>query len=116
MWIAGIRFDIVFAVNYLTGFGQQPRVHHMRVVEWVIGYLYNTMDIGLTLGGERLKLEVYTDSSYGTGRNGRSVSGAIVKLNPEFGAVVVKSVTSQYVRLSSFESELEALNVAIKIV
>ena len=115
VWISGIRFDIAFVVNYLTGYGQSPRVHHERIVEWVVGYLLNTVEMGLTLGGDKISMGLFTDSSYGTGRNGKSVSGVIVKLNENHGAVVVKSVTSQYVRLSSFESELEAISVGMKI-
>lgn len=115
VWISGVRYDIAFVVNYLTGYGQSPRVHHQRVVEWVVGYLLNTVEVSLQLGGDSLSFELFTDSSYGTGRNGRSVTGVILKLNQECGAILVKSVHSQYVRLSSFESELEAINVGLKV-
>jgi hypothetical protein len=52
MWIGGLRHDISFSLNYLAGNGKNPRVHHLRVAEQVLGYLWSTSEVMLTLGGE----------------------------------------------------------------
>jgi triphosphoribosyl-dephospho-CoA synthetase len=67
------------------------------------------------LGGKGdIEIMVSTDSSYGTGPKGRSISGHLVRLHPKAGAVSAKSHASRYVRLSTFESELEGLTTAVK--
>ena len=116
MWICGLRHDGSFAVNYLAGNGRSPKVHHRKVAEHLLGFLWKTSEVTLTLGGEKIEIIAYSDSSYGTGKNGRGVNGTMIKLNDSAGAVIAKSMISKYVRLSSFESELEALNTTIKMV
>ena len=116
LWIGGMRHDIGFSVNYLAGNGRSPRVHHVTVAERVLGYLWATKEVGLELGGDGISLIAYSDSSSGTGKNGRSINGVMVKLNERAGSVMARSFLSKYVRLSSFESELEALNTTIKTV
>jgi hypothetical protein len=39
LWIGGLRHGVAYALAYLSGFGKNPRVHHMRVAEQVLGYL-----------------------------------------------------------------------------
>jgi hypothetical protein len=70
----------------------------------------------LELGVCVLEIVAYSDSSHGTGREGRSVYGILVKLSRDSGAILVKTVRSKYVRLSSFECEMEALNNTVKMV
>ena len=50
LWIGGLRYDIGFSVNYLAGNGRSPRVHHVKVAERVLGYLWATSEVGLELG------------------------------------------------------------------
>lgn len=115
-WFAGVRQDIGFAFQYLSSFGRCPRVHHMRVAERVLGYLWGTCDVTLDLGGEKLDVVAMSDASYGTGKNGRSILGYLVKLGEMSGAVVSKSMVCKYVRMSTFEAELEALTAVSKMV
>jgi hypothetical protein len=115
IWISGVRGDILFAVMYLTWFTKQPCTHHQVMALYVLSYLYNTKHIPLVLGGNHpIRLYTYTDSSLGTGPKGRSISGQLSKLNPDAGSIHAKSQASTLVRLSSFESELEAATGAIK--
>lgn len=116
VWISGLRADINYSVNYLSSFGKDPRIHHVKVAESVLGYLWNTSHYGLELGGGKISINAYSDSSYGTGRNGRSINGSIVKLSNSSGAVIAKTTKSKYVRLSSYEAEMEALNTTIRLV
>jgi hypothetical protein len=117
LWLTGVRLDIIFSVMYLTWFTKKPRVHHLNMAVYTVNYLYNTRDVPLVLGGRgQLKLIAYTDSSLGTGPQSRSVSGQFVRLGENAGGVFAKSTASHTVRLSSFESELDAASSAIKTV
>ncbi len=115
-WFSGVRHDIGFSFQYLSGFGRNPRVHHMKVAERVLGYLWGTCEMTLDLGGEELDVVAMSDASYGTGKNGRSILGYLVKIGACSGAVASKSMMSGYVRLSTFEAELEALTAVTKMV
>jgi hypothetical protein len=115
VWISGIRFDITFAVLYLSWHTKTPRQHHLTMAKYVAAYLYYTKDVPLVLGGsEQVHLTAYSDSSLATAPKRRSVSGQITKLHPNAGAVYAKPKTSQSTRTSSFESELDALSEALK--
>jgi hypothetical protein len=117
LWITGLRLDIIFSVMYLSWFTKKPRSHHMKMALYVVNYLYYSRDIPLVLGGkEEISIISYTDSSLGTGPNSRSVSGQISRLGNKSGGVYGKSTASHTVRLSSFESELDAATSAIKTV
>jgi hypothetical protein len=109
IWFVVLRVDTTFTVTYLTWFTKKPRVHHMKMALYLLSYLYYSKDIPLVLGGvDKLQIITYTDSSTGTGPKGRSVSGLIGRLGSKAGAVCAKSHATHTVRLSSFESELEA--------
>jgi hypothetical protein len=117
LWITGVRLDIIFAVMYLTWFTKKPRVHHLKMALYVVNYLYYTKDVPLVMGGrDNVRIITYTDSSLGTGPKNRSVSGQMTRLGQYAGGVHGKSSSSQTVRLSSFESELDAATSAMKTV
>jgi hypothetical protein len=115
IWIQGIRFDIVFAVLYLTWFTKAPRKHHFNMAIYVIGYLNTTKYMPLILGGE-LDVEVngFSDASLGTGPKSRSVAGHFSKLNLKAGAISAKATAQQSVRMSSWEAELDGVSIAMK--
>ena len=115
VWISGIRLDITFAVLYLSWFTKQPRQHHMNMALHVTKYLYNTKDLPLVLGGhEEVQLIGYTDASYATAPKCRSISGHLIRLGNQAGAIVAKAKASTSVVLSSFEAELDGTANAIK--
>jgi hypothetical protein len=117
LWITGLRLDIIFSVMYLSWFTKKPRNHHMKMALYVVNYLYYSRDIPLVLGGkEEISIITYTDSSLGTGPKSRSVSGQMSRLGNKSGGIQGKSTASHTVRLSSFESELDAATSAIKTV
>lgn len=110
VWISGVRMDIIFATLYLSWHTQKPRRHHRMMATYLMGYLWYTKDVPLVLGGSSIiQPIVYTDSSLATGPQRRSISGQMTRLNPQAGAIFSKSSATQGVRLSSFESELDAL-------
>lgn len=115
IWLQGIRLDIIFAVLYLSWNTKAPLQHHMDMANYVIGYLYNTIDIPLVLGGiENINVNVYFDASHGTGPRSRSITGVLAKLNPSAGAIYAKSSAQATIKLSSFESELDGVTTAFK--
>ena len=115
IWIQGCRLDIIFAVLYLSWSTKNPRQHHLNMAYYVIGYLQNTIDIPLVLGGSiDLQATTFSDASLGTGPKGRTVIGTINKLNLKSGAVSAKSSATPAVNLSSFEGELEGITVNFK--
>ena len=115
IWIQGIRLDIIFAVLYLAWFTRCPRVHHMNMALYCIGYLNTTKDLPLVLGGDPvIRVYGYSDASLGTGPKSRSITGQLVKLSEKAGAVFAKASAQQTVRLSSFEAELDGLTSVMK--
>ena len=78
---------------------------------YVMGYLYNTCDMPLVLGGNT-DFNIH-DASHGTGPRSRSMTGVLVKLHPDSGAV--HAVLGQStVKLLSFESELDGTTTVFK--
>ena len=62
------------------------------MAHYCLGYLNQTKHFPLVLGGdENINLTIYTDASLGTGPHARSVTGQIIKLNKDAGAISVKS-------------------------
>ena len=115
VWISGIRYDISFAVLYLSWHTKQPRKHHLNMALYVVTYLYYTKDVPLVLGGKSdISLTTYTDSSLATGPKRRSISGQLTKLNESSGAIHVKSHATESTCMSTFESELSALTDGMK--
>ena len=115
IWIQGIRFDIVFAVLYISWFSKAPLQHHMDMAKYCIGYLYSTKEYPLVLGGDApIKTVSYTDASLATGPNGRSITAEIHKLNGQAGAIKAKAQASHVVPHSSWEAELMGTSNAFK--
>jgi hypothetical protein len=115
VWINGIRFDICFALSYLTWFSTKPRRHHLEVAKRVAAYLIHTKDIPLILGGEDvLKVYASSDASLSTGPKGKSIIGSLFRFNPKSGAVRAKSKAMLSVALSSFEGEVAGLFESFK--
>ena len=116
IWIQGVRLDIIFAVLYLTWFTRSPLQHHLDMAFYVIGYLFNTQDMPLILGGdEDINVDIYYDASHGTAPKSRSVSGYLGKLHPQSGAITAKAHAQSTVKLSSFESEIDNVTSGFKL-
>jgi hypothetical protein len=115
-WLSGVRYDVVFALQYLSWFNQAPRKHHLHYAEYVMNYLLHTKDIPLVLGGDvdDLGLKTYTDASLGTAPKGKSVHAQMHRLSEHAGAVLAQTSTSRTVQLASFEAELDSLGGALK--
>ena len=115
LWIMGVRFDISFAVTYLTWSSHLPRVHHMEVALRVVDYLKTTVGEPLVLGGvSDLEIITYTDAALGIGPKYRSVIAEFTRLGSGAGAVNAKVMATDDVHLSSFETELDGTGQALE--
>ena len=115
IWIAGVRFDVCFALMYLTWNSKAPSYHHLKMAFRLVSYLNNTKELPLCLGGKKqIGVTGYSDASLATGPNSRSIAGEVTKLNEDAGAVKAKCKALVNVNVSSFEAELEALFRSMK--
>ena len=115
VYLSGFRFDIVFAVLYLSWFTKAPRGHHLSMAMYTLAYIKSTRDLALNLGGHHPpQIVAYSDASLGTGPNGRSIGATIIKLHSISGAVLAKARASTSTVLSSFEAELDSITSTIK--
>jgi hypothetical protein len=112
LWQLGVRWDVLYAVLYLSWQTHKPRHHHMRCAVRLVMYLYATRETNvLVLGGkDDIKIITYTDMSLNTGPNGRSVIGYGTRLGDKSGLVSGKCKATVDVVLSSFEGELEGVD------
>ena len=109
IWISGIRFEIKFAVVFLTWYTKDPRRHHMDIAIYLLQYLRHTRSLVLVLGGKaKMSAISFCDSSYGKGKSGRSIGANLVKVNEEAGAISGKVSATISTRLSSFEAEMDS--------
>jgi len=99
--------DIIFTVLYLSWNTKCPKQHHLSMAEYCIG--------PLVLGGpEEIHITGYTDASLATGPKRRSITGQIIKLNEQSGAIYAKARAGHQVLLSSFEGELDGTTNMMK--
>jgi hypothetical protein len=92
LWIPNVRMDIIFTVLYLSWHTKAPLQHHYDMGLYCIGYLYNTMDMPLVLGGNSdIQTITMGDASHATGPRNRSISGRLTCLGKNSGAVLAKS-------------------------
>ena len=83
IWLQTIRFDILFVVMYLSWYTHSPRVHHMRMADYLIGYLVTTHDLPLVLGGDGpITIIGESDMSLGTGPKSKSINGNLTRRYP----------------------------------
>jgi hypothetical protein len=107
LWIGGIRWDIIFAVIFLTWFTKMPRALHMDLAIRTIRYLEVTLDVPLVLGGvDEPQLITLTDASLASGPQQRSIIAYGTRLGEKAGFISAKVKATPYMSLSSFEAEL----------
>jgi hypothetical protein len=117
IWISTIRFDIKFAVMYLSWFCQKPRNHHATCAFMVLQYLKATADLPLVLGGiPPIIIVGSSDFSLGTGPNRRGILSYLARLSPKGGAVLAKCHTSLSTFTNVFEGELDAHVHVVKVI
>ncbi|GBN22002.1 Retrovirus-related Pol polyprotein from transposon TNT 1-94 [Araneus ventricosus] len=108
------RPDIMFAVNFLSQFNNNPSITHWNLICQVFHYVLNTSNYEINLSkSESFALTAYTDASWAADNMDRkSISGYVIFL----GDVPVSWSTSKQkcTALSSMEAEYIALSEAVK--
>ena len=109
----GTRPDIAFGVAQLSKFNANPGMKHWKMARRVLRYLKDTKNLGLTFSPGDLRVELFSDSDWGTNLDDRkSISGYVVRVSG--GPVSWSSKTQKTVALSSCEAEFLALAEAAK--
>ena len=107
------RPDVAFALSVTSRFQANPGESHWEAVKYILKYLRRTKDLFLVYGGEELKLQGYTDSSFQLDPDdSRSTSGFLFTLNG--GAVSWKSSKQPTIADSMTEAEYIAASDAAK--
>jgi hypothetical protein len=108
------RYDIAFAVGYLSRFLGNYTKSHWTAALRVLKYLKTTDSLGLHFGGPNNKgFQAFSDSDFaGDPETRRSTSGEIIKRAG--GAIIWSSSRQGHATLSSCEAELVAACSATK--
>ena len=107
------RPDIMFAINFLCRFCENPRILHWKMAKHVLRYLRGTTDYSIRYEKTNKLLQAYVDSDWGGNLEDRhSCSGFVTFLA---GAPISWATKKQRcVALSTMESEYIALSEVTK--
>ena len=110
------RPDIATAVGVLGSATAKPTKAHLRGVNHLAKYLKSTKELELVLGGldDEVNLFGYTDASHNPDKTSRPRLGYCFYLNLESGTIFARSVKDTCVSHSSCESEIKAIDMAIR--
>ena len=106
------RPDITYAVSILARFSQNPGITHWNALKRVYAYLKSTRDLWLTFGGEKAKLQGFSDADGMSQEDRHAISGYVFMLNG--GAVSWSSKRQDTISLSTTEVEYIALTHVAK--
>ena len=111
------RPDISTAVGILGTAAANPTKAHLKGVEHLARYLKGTKDLALILGGDDqvVKLFGYTDASHLPDDSSKPRLGYCFFLNLTSGTIYARSVKDTTVSHSSCESEIKAIDNAIRM-
>ena len=107
------RYDIKFAVFYLSRYQHNPGMAHLKAAKHIVLYLIKTKNEGLTLNTNDIPLCVYCDADHASNKDHRrSTSGYCCFVFG--GCVYSKSTQQKCVTLSSTEAEVVALSRCVR--
>ena len=107
------RPDIAHALSVTSRYQADPGLEHWKAVKCILKYLRRTKDLLLVYGGNSLKVEGYTDSSFQSDvDDSKSNSGYVYTLNG--GAVCWKSSKQDTTADSTTEAEYIVASDAAK--
>ena len=107
------RPDLAHSIQQISQHCQKPTISHLKAARQGLRYLSGTRETGITYHGKQgLRLEAWSDASWGAEEGRESVSEFVFTLAG--GAVSWSSKKQSSVALSSTESEYMALLHALK--
>uniref|UniRef100_A0A251S554 Putative reverse transcriptase, RNA-dependent DNA polymerase n=1 Tax=Helianthus annuus TaxID=4232 RepID=A0A251S554_HELAN len=112
MYLTNTRPDIMFAVNKISQFMEQPKRSHWEAGKRILRYIKGTLNQGLVYSkGGKGTLTGFSDSDYaGNIDDSKSTSGYVFQLGT--GTIAWQSKKQKVVALSSTEAEYIALSMA----
>jgi hypothetical protein len=109
--VTGTRPALAYSVGVLARYMSKPRMLHFAMMKRVLRYVKGTLEQGLNLGGNDVKLTGYSDANWaGDLETRRSTTGFLYDIGNSL--VSWKSKRQPTVALSSAESEYMALAAA----
>ncbi|XP_022004484.1 uncharacterized mitochondrial protein AtMg00810-like [Helianthus annuus] len=112
MYLTNTRPDLMFAVNKISQFMEQPKRSHWEAGKRILRYVKGTLNQGLVYSkGGKGTLTGFSDNDYaGNIDDSKSTSGYVFQLGT--GTVAWQSKKQKVVALSSTEAEYIALSMA----
>ena len=109
------RPDICYVVTVLSQNLSKPRMMHLNLAKSVLRYLKGTLINGLIFNkGDNIEIIGFTDASWASTGDRRSVSGYCYSLSIDSAFISWKSKKQPIVTLSSCESEYVAITHAMQ--
>ena len=107
------RPDIAHAVGIVSRYMHNPGKEHWQAVKWILRYILNTVDVGLTFQQDGQLIVGYCDSDYASDLDKRrSTTGYVFTLAKAL--MSWKSTLQSTVALSTTEAEYMAVTEAVK--
>lgn len=107
------RPDVLFAINFLAKYNNDPRVRHWMAAKSILRYLKYTKDYCLVYRAGSIGITGYSDASWANSSDGyRSVSGYVITVASS--PILFVSRRQPNIALSSTEAEYVAASEAVK--
>lgn len=108
------RPDIIFAVNFLGRFSNNPMEKHWTAAKRILRYLKVTIDLGIEFThGDELDLDCYTDADWGGDTIDRKSTSCVICFLSN-GPIVYKAKKQSVVAQSTTEAEYIAASLGVK--
>ena len=109
------RPDLCYVVTVLSQNLSKPKMVHLNLAKHVLRYLKGTQNHGLVYKGtNKLQIIGYTDASWASTGDRRSISGYCYSMSENSSLVSWKSKKQSVVALSSCESEYIGITLAMQ--
>lgn len=109
------RPDILFAVNYLSRYNQNPSKDHIELARRIMAYVAGTKHLGLVFhSGEGIKLYATVDASYACHADLKSHTGVTLHIGKNSGSVFSLTQKQSITADSSTVAEFIGCHLAAK--
>ncbi len=109
------RPDILFAVNYLSRYNQNPSKSHIELARRIMAYVAGTRHLGLVFhSGEGIKLYATVDASYACHTDLKSHTGVTLHIGKNSGSVFSLTQKQSITADSSTVAEFIGCHLAAK--
>lgn len=108
-WIVGnVRPNLKFSHHVIAKRLANPRIWDMYMAVWVMDHIILTKEWPLVIGGASIDPEVYSDASFASMEERRTVGGHVLVTGPKSGVIHAQVKTYKVAVKSIFEGECMA--------